>query len=83
MKKIYEKLGKSIVTSDGDITYRSFIIDGNFFVYRFVEKGVGYRGNNYTECGYVLVFADNQRPPYIQCPGLISTSEMRCEYGKR
>lgn len=82
MKIIYEKLATGMVTSDGDITYKSFIINGNFFVYRYVDTESRYRGNKYTELGYVLVFADNQRPPYTQCPGFVSIEQMRYGYGK-
>lgn len=76
MKTIGDRIRDGIVTSDGENHYCSFIIDGNFFLYRFVKKGIGYRGNNYYEDGYVLVFADNQRPPFVQCPAFIGCGDL-------
>jgi hypothetical protein len=38
--------------------YRGLFYNGNFYLYKHVEKGRGYRGNKYPCEGYVLAYSD-------------------------
>lgn len=43
----------------GEEYYRAVFVGKNFFLYKFVKKGRGYRGVDYPEDGYTLAWSDN------------------------
>jgi hypothetical protein len=61
MTNIEDRVRDAPITGDPlGIFYRTLFIGENFYVYRHVEKGRGYRGNFYDEEGYVLAWSDIQ-----------------------
>jgi hypothetical protein len=52
----------AVTSSENGAMYRTLFVGKNFYVYRLVNNSDQnrYRGNNYTEEGYVLAWADVQ-----------------------
>ena len=58
MSKVDESIREGILTPSNDTHYRTVVLEGNLFLYKFVKRGIGHGGYNYDEEGYVLIFSD-------------------------
>jgi hypothetical protein len=56
---------------DRDNFYRGLFIEGNFYIYRFVRAGRGYRGNFYECDGYVLAWSDVLKYNNMRIPSFV------------
>ena len=66
---------EQILDNGERIRYRTFFIDKSFHVYRFVKRGIGYRGNNYPEDGYALVYSDNFDVCFLHMPAFVGLGD--------
>ena len=70
-KSIEDQIRDGVVTECGDVRYKTLFVGGNFYVYRHVSPGIGYRGHLYTESGYVLAWADCSEIPDRHMPSFV------------
>ena len=57
------------------IAYRTVFLGKNLFVYRVVKAGDKYRGENHTEDGLVLAWADYTENPQERPPAFVKLRE--------